>query len=369
MTSSIVSKSDKRGINPTLYDPRINSNKCQITERIENLKRELNNKDRRIGFAHSIDTNTRYVGTKYGKFQIGSTLSHQLRPFEHNFKILSNIVANSSNMNNDHDMDINLPYKIIHKDSKLIPGDWGSIDEKQKEILKSLVIEDHEAFKLEKDTITQSNCRKWFDSRKNRLTSSKANLVFIRKRNFKTLVDDLLNPKPEESLPPSVREALKHGKLYETKARNVYEEYMNYSLKNNISVRETGIVIQPNLYWLAASPDGLVFDNAEFGLIEIKCPYSKREWAPEEMLQDEKFYVKLFEGKPILKQGHSSGYYTQIQMDMGLCGLKFCDFVVYTFKGMIISRTLFDEHFFISLVERLNLFYKDYMLPNIDTLN
>ena len=81
---------------------------------------------------------------------------------------------------------------------------------------------------------------------------------------------------------------------------------MNYSLKNIISVRETGIVIQPNLYWLAASPDGLVFDNSEFESIEIKCPYSKREWTPEEMLQDEKFYVKLFEGKPILK--HATKY-------------------------------------------------------------
>ena len=106
---------------------------------------------------------------------------------------------------------------------------------------------------------------------------------------------------------PSVRETLKHGKLYK-RLEMFMEEYMNYSLKNIVSVRETGTVIQPNLYWLAASPDGLVFDNFEFGLIEIKCPYSKREWTPEEMLQDKKFYVKLFEEKPILKQGRSSGY-------------------------------------------------------------
>ena len=29
----------------------------------------------------------------------------------------------------------------------------------------------------------------------------------------------------------------------------------------NVSVRETGIMIQPLLYWLAASPDGLITDE------------------------------------------------------------------------------------------------------------
>jgi len=37
MTSSIAKKTDKRGINPTLYDPRINGNKFNVAERIENL--------------------------------------------------------------------------------------------------------------------------------------------------------------------------------------------------------------------------------------------------------------------------------------------------------------------------------------------
>jgi len=37
MTSSIAKKTDKRGINPTLYDPRINANKFNVAERIENL--------------------------------------------------------------------------------------------------------------------------------------------------------------------------------------------------------------------------------------------------------------------------------------------------------------------------------------------
>ena len=49
---------------------------------------------------------------------------------------------------------------------------------------------------------------------------------------------------------------------------------MKFVLKHDINVRESGLVIQPNLFWLAASPDGLVSDHSDSrkgGLIEIKC--------------------------------------------------------------------------------------------------
>ena len=83
------------------------------------------------------------------------------------------------------------------------------------------------------------------------------------------------------------------------------------------------------------------------------------------MLNDEKFYIHYLDGEPQLKIEHSNGYYTQIQMAMGLAGLSFCDFIVYTFKGMIIARTSFNSNFFEDLIKRLNWFYKNYMLPEL----
>ena len=99
------------------------------------------------------------------------------------------------------------------------------------------------------------------------------------------------------------------------------------------------------------------------GLTEIKCPKSKQFMSPEELLKDENFYMCSLNGFPELKEYRSHGYYSQIQMAMGLCGLSFCDFLVYTFKGMIISRTLFDPSYFEELLTKLNNFYKKYMLP------
>ena len=47
-------------------------------------------------------------------------------------------------------------------------------------------------------------------------------------------------------------------------------------------------------------------------------------------------------------------------MTMGLSQITFCDFIVYTFDGMIIIRTQFDEDYFFSLLQKLNSFYRLY---------
>ena len=88
MNTTVAKLGSNRGIKPTLYDPRINANKFNFHTRVKNLKAELEKKDKRIGFAHSINNNNNYnyIPTKYGKFEIGSTLSHQLRPFKHDLK-------------------------------------------------------------------------------------------------------------------------------------------------------------------------------------------------------------------------------------------------------------------------------------------
>ena len=113
----------------------------------------------------------------------------------------------------------------------------------------------------------------------------------------------------------------------------------------------------------AASPDGCVIDKTVdgIGLIEIKCPKTKRNCTPYELCQDLKFYVELIDNKPSLKKNHS--YYTQIQMAMGLSRARFCDFIVYTFEGLIIIRIKYSDSYFRTLIKKLNHFYKQYLLP------
>ena len=147
---------------------------------------------------------------------------------------------------------------------------------------------------------------------------------------------------------------------------------MKFHLNRNIDIRETGLVLQPKLFWLAASPDGLVSDKSnedvrQIGLTEIKCPKSKKNSKINDLVHDQSFYVKYEDRVPVLKCDHPNGYYTQIQMAMGLSQIIFCDFIIYKFDCMIIIRTQFDEDYFFSVMQKLNSFYKDFMLPKLVT--
>ena len=58
---------------------------------------------------------------------------------------------------------------------------------------------------------------------------------------------------------------------------------------------------------MAASPDGLVSDKSneddkQIGLIEIKCPKSKKNSKSHDLVHHQSFYVKYEDGVPVLKK-------------------------------------------------------------------
>ena len=67
----------------------------------------------------------------------------------------------------------------------------------------------------------------------------------------------------------------------------------------------------------------------EIRLLQIKCPYSKRNLSIENIITYKTFYIALNKDKkPYLKKEHYFGYYTQVKVATGLAGLKLCHFVV-----------------------------------------
>ena len=78
---------------------------------------------------------------------------------------------------------------------------------------------------------------------------------------------------------------------------------MKEVLKKNVTVRPSGFIIHPDSGWLGASPDGIVTDPAcqhSTGLLEVKCPYSKRDKSPQEACSDSNFFCELIDSKVIL---------------------------------------------------------------------
>ena len=52
-------------------------------------------------------------------------------------------------------------------------------------------------------------------------------------------------------------------------------------------------------------------------------------------------------------------------MAMGLSQVNNCEFVVFTFKCMAMTRAEFDSEYFGKLILKLNELYKNLMLPGI----
>lgn len=131
-----------------------------------------------------------------------------------------------------------------------------------------------------------------------------------------------------------------------------------HSVKKPVLVYKSGLVVCLTSPYLGASPDGKVVDkgcNSPFGLIEVKCPETKFMVTPLDACSHDGFFLENCDGQPKLKRDHS--YYKQVQGQLGITGAKWCNFVVYTSRGMSIERIPFQEQFWLNLQQRLKDYY------------
>lgn len=129
-----------------------------------------------------------------------------------------------------------------------------------------------------------------------------------------------------------------------------------------------GFVIHPQHGWLGCSPDDWVVDpdSAEDtnGIAEYKCPYTAREMTPEAACNHIKGFFCTLEGERVtLRQSHN--YYYQIQGALGVTGRQWCDFVVWTTRGISIERIQFDQAFWESMTIKLEHFFDTAVLPEL----
>ena len=113
-------------------------------------------------------------------------------------------------------------------------------------------------------------------------------------------------------------------------------------MERNIFLEKLNLLIQPLLFGFGASPDGSIYDKEYSdhpGLLEIKRPSNRRNSSLADLLRDQSFYLQQNKNvEVLLKKDHHFGYYTQVQMAMGLSQVNYCDLVVFTFKCMIIKE-------------------------------
>ena len=106
-------------------------------------------------------------------------------------------------------------------------------------------------------------------------------------------------------------------------------------------------------------PDGSVYDPNEleqpYGYLEVKCPYSVRDRTPVEACLASNFYCNLDSTRKLkLKETHQ--YFAQVQGQMAIGECMWCDFVVYTQKGLSIERL--HKIFWENAFSKLKSFYE-----------
>jgi hypothetical protein len=120
---------------------------------------------------------------------------------------------------------------------------------------------------------------------------------------------------------------------------------------------------------LGCSPDGMVtckcpVDHAKEWLLEVKCPYSLRDMEPKEAA----LLCGCLENNNTLSLSPMHEYNVQIQGQMWVTGLKTCDLVVYTKRGIYSINVAYDEYFFLNVRNNLQYFCRNYLFAHLLTL-
>ena len=229
---------------------------------------------------------------------------------------------------------------------------------------KTLEVSEEDVRKIELSTRAQSQSPKWFEVRRHRLTASKFGHVKRLKPSTPpdNLVLSILGVKQAFGAP------IEYGKAMEKTALDEYVLYQQSHGHPDLYATSSGVLVSLMHSFLAASPDANIYDPTScdpFGFAEIKCAYKYRDLTPEQAAENSDFMLcRELNGDLSLKPNHV--YRSQIQGQMGIGGRKWCDFIVYTSKGIHIQRINFDRQFWENeLLPKLHSFYNLCLAPEI----
>ncbi|XP_069100988.1 uncharacterized protein [Argopecten irradians] len=227
---------------------------------------------------------------------------------------------------------------------------------------------------VEKNTRQQRESELWLDLHKGRITSSRFGDVMASGPSPNSLIKELLNGSSlnkYSTLPPSVQ----WGIDMEQRAKVDYMAVME-SFGTPIQIENTGLFLLQSAAFLGASCDGKVIDpsmpsECQEGVLEIKCPFSINgqkicEMEVLDILEKfPSFYMKTTEEGPELDKSHK--YYAQVQGEMAVTGLPWCDFVVWTSAGknnICSQRIQFDPEYVFNMLPKLQNFYFKFLCKN-----
>ena len=336
---------------PTNYDPRQPGDRMLDSEKVYTFLENLKSICPDAGIMHFWDTSSDsvHIQDKSG----GDVEAHSLIIYA-------------------PDLGIQPTYVLAQSD----PSSPGFIRQ-CKEYVSAQKIPPDVSYRIEKSTRGQVKNKLWQYLHNGRITSSRFHDIYVRKPNTSPdkLVISLLGyyqTLSEGNLPPQ----LQWGRTREAVAREAYVQTMQDNGHSGIVVKDCGLSLLAERSYLGASSDGRVYDPTSphpSGVLEIKCPYSIHgelliKCSIPEIVKKygKKFFMEEINGQ--LKLQKTSRYFSQVQGEMAILGVPWCDFVVWTLTDIYIERINFDRAFWQDeLLPKLDHFYTTCVVPELLT--
>ena len=122
-------------------------------------------------------------------------------------------------------------------------------------------------------------------------------------------------------------------------------------------VNKPGFRIVDRYPVLGCSPDGIFRCGPQDAekLIEIKCPYSIKDFLPEKIIAEDNFYMKYDEQTQNFTLKKTHNYYYQVQGMLNLLDIDTADFIVFPPKNDLIIET----------IQKDPKFWEEKMLPHL----
>ena len=299
------------------------------------------------------------VSTQFGNMPLGSAVSCQLPliPPDFNVHCSWDLIVNPTFTFSLYPM-----FPFVNTEN-VICSYIDSLLLKKRDFIQRLMVSVEDVHKIEEGTRLQASEPEWFKMRKFRITASLNNQIHNVKteKGLKTLATNIA------SKPRVVNDFLKNkldfGRYHEPIALHHYEKYMK-ARNHHIQVENIGLVIDHDNFIFGATPDAKVVDISEpfpYGIVEIKCSEEYKNNDPYDICYISKTScLEIRDGLLKLKETHS--YYDQVQMQLGVTSQSWCDFVLYTKKGLVIDRVRYNPDHWLPLREKLTEFYFNFLL-------
>ena len=219
---------------------------------------------------------------------------------------------------------------------------------------------------IESITREQNKSMLWHQLHNGRVTSSIFGDVILRKAT--TSPDNLIR-RIMGYTDHIMTKAMKWGLANESRAQDAYVKHCE-SAGKVVSIIPSGLSLYPSHSYLGASGDGWVCQGGNcVGMLEIKCPFSLDNedvttTTPVALAGNPKFCLEKRAEIPKLKTTHK--YYYQVQGELAITGMAWCDFVIWTEGGLFVQRVPFDEDLWQSvMLPKLVQFYSEHVVAEI----